>query len=292
MKFYLYSIFFATFLFIPFFVFADTGGYTYTPLQDITMPNESKTLFNNNMLEYLANIYTLVIAIAGALAVVKIVYAGIKYMTSEAFGLKTEAKNEIRAALIGLLMILGSYVFLYTLNPKLTVFNLKIVSTKAIVGDGKELYIKYMTQGTSGAGGTGGASRPFNAGVGSVLDLIKKGQTFPDPSLNDYTLEQIKKSGLLDLNPSDASVYFPNGITAEGYLNLISSVAFKESSFNSNDVYYEKTMGKNSVGLLSLSYDDPEVKNLGYSEQDLKDPYKNIEVGVQIFKRTISAGAG
>ena len=169
MKFFLKGFYiFAIFLF-PFFVFA---SYDYTPLQDITMPNESKTLFNNNMLEYLANIYTLVIAIAGALAVVKIVYAGIKYMTSEAFGLKTEAKKEIQAALIGLLMILGSYVFLYTLNPKLTVFNLKIVSTKAIVGDGKDSYGWASSTVSKGKSPTPGVNTPPASTKGTGPEII------------------------------------------------------------------------------------------------------------------------
>ena len=139
MKFSIYSFVVLVLFSLPVFVFAGKA-LDYTPLQTVTMPNSTKPLFDNDLLKYLANIYTLIIALAGALAVVKIVYAGIKYMTSEAFGLKAEAKKEIQAALIGLLMILGSYVFLYTLNPKLTIFNLKIVSTKAIVGDGKDLY--------------------------------------------------------------------------------------------------------------------------------------------------------
>ena len=153
MKFSIYSFVVLVLFSLPVFVFAGKA-LDYTPLQTVTMPNSTKPLFDNDLLKYLANIYTLIIALAGALAVVKIVYAGIKYMTSEAFGLKAEAKKEIQAALIGLLMILGSYVFLYTLNPKLTIFNLKIVSTKAIVGDGGDLFVW--------AGGSGPGSQIAN----------------------------------------------------------------------------------------------------------------------------------
>ena len=140
MKFSWYSLIFAILFSLPTFaISASPDSLNYTPLQALNMPN-GKPLYSSDILVYLANIYTFAIAMAGVLAVIKIVYAGIKYMTSEAFGLKTEAKKEMKAAVYGLLMALGSYVFLYTLNPNLVKFKLNIGSTNAIVGDGTELF--------------------------------------------------------------------------------------------------------------------------------------------------------
>ncbi|MEI6480376.1 MAG: hypothetical protein WCO12_02530, partial [bacterium] len=51
----------------------------YKPLQPVNLPN-GKTLFNPDITSYLQNIYSFGIAIAGALAVIVIVVAGIEYM--------------------------------------------------------------------------------------------------------------------------------------------------------------------------------------------------------------------
>ena len=119
----------------PVFVFAKTE---YTALQPIMMPN-NKPLVNSDILTYLSNIYTFAIAIAGGLAVIRIVYSGIKYMLTDIVTSKGEARKEIEATIYGLLMILGSYVFLYTLNPNLVKFNLNIKQTNEITGSGAGL---------------------------------------------------------------------------------------------------------------------------------------------------------
>ena len=162
MKFSWYSLIFAILFSLPTFaISASPDSLNYTPLQALNMPN-GKPLYSSDILVYLANIYTFAIAMAGVLAVIKIVYAGIKYMTSEAFGLKTEAKKEMKAAVYGLLMALGSYVFLYTLNPNLVKFKLNIGSTNAIVGDGRELFVdvsgNVVGNGTKNGRWTGGIS--------------------------------------------------------------------------------------------------------------------------------------
>jgi len=290
MKFSIKNIFFFSLLSAPSFVFAAT--YSYSPLLQVTRPG-GESLYSSNILEYLKNIYSFGIAIVGGLAVIKIVYGGVKYMLTDIVTDKSAAKKEINAAVIGLLVALGSATLLYTINPKLLTlnFNLEMSTKDPLLGDGRSL-IEATNSGTTAEGGTGGANRPSSTGKGSVLELMNKDTRFPDPAWNAYALEQINKSGLLDLSPSDASIYFPNGVTAEGYLNLIASVASKESAFKPGDMYWEDKFKtpKYSVGLLSLSYDDYEVKKLGYTQEDLKDPYKNIEAGVQIFKRTIQKG--
>ncbi|MDP3874995.1 MAG: pilin [bacterium] len=75
---------------------------------------------------YIKGIFTLIIAIAGGLAVVKIIFGGIQYMSTDAFEGKSEAKTTIQNAIWGLLLVIGAWLILYTINPKLVEFNLSI----------------------------------------------------------------------------------------------------------------------------------------------------------------------
>jgi hypothetical protein len=152
MKFFWKSLFVAVYVSFPFLGFSAD----YQALQPIQMPN-GKELNNSDILQYLSNLYTFAIAIAGGLAVIRIVYSGIKYMLSDIVTDKGEAKKSIQAAVYGLLMALGSYVFLYTLNPNLVKFNLNIQQTAPMTGSGVELIeqnepVYNPTAGPSGAG--------------------------------------------------------------------------------------------------------------------------------------------
>jgi hypothetical protein len=71
------------------------------------------------LVQYLNAIFSLLIAIAGVLAVIRIVLAGFSYMTTDAWGSKEEAVGTIRAVVIGLIVLLLSVVILKTLNPDL-----------------------------------------------------------------------------------------------------------------------------------------------------------------------------
>jgi hypothetical protein len=53
------------------------------------------------------------------MAVVKIIFAGVKYMLSDLVTSKEAAKKDIRGALIGLLIVLGAVLILNTINPQL-----------------------------------------------------------------------------------------------------------------------------------------------------------------------------
>jgi len=75
--------------------------------------------------EYFKYIFNFLIWISGLIALVVLVYAGFQYFTSagnpEAMN---DAKNRIGAALLGLLILFGSYLILTTINPELIVFHL------------------------------------------------------------------------------------------------------------------------------------------------------------------------
>ena len=64
-------------------------------------------------------IVTFIIGVIGLAAVVMIVIAGVQYMTTEAIGTKSDAKDRVTQSLIGLVIALGIFVILNTINPEL-----------------------------------------------------------------------------------------------------------------------------------------------------------------------------
>jgi len=66
--------------------------------------------------------YYFIIEVAGLAAFVMLVTGGVKYLTSagnpSAIG---DAKDQIKSALLGLLIILGSWLILQVVNPELTI---------------------------------------------------------------------------------------------------------------------------------------------------------------------------
>lgn len=107
----------------PFFAFAAPATelkYTLlAPVGDIpTQPTLS---------QYLQGMFRFLIGLSGALAVIMIVICGIKYMGSgDNSGGKSDAKECIKNAIFGVLIALGAWILLNTINP-LTLSNNFIV---------------------------------------------------------------------------------------------------------------------------------------------------------------------
>ncbi len=73
----------------------------------------------------IANAYYIALGIGGLLAFGSIVYAGIRWTTSQGNpGTISDAKDQIVQALWGLVLLGGAYVILNTINPELTVLRL------------------------------------------------------------------------------------------------------------------------------------------------------------------------
>jgi len=79
--------------------------------------------------EYLAAIYRYAVAIVGIVAAVFIIYGGFQYITSAGNVTKIgQAKETIINAITALILVLGSYVVFYTIDPQLVQFkHLKIL---------------------------------------------------------------------------------------------------------------------------------------------------------------------
>ena len=69
---------------------------------------------------YLQTVFLFGISLAGILAVVSIVIGGIQYVTAYGNPSQIEnAKNRITQAILGLLLAVGAWLILYTINPDL-----------------------------------------------------------------------------------------------------------------------------------------------------------------------------
>lgn len=78
---------------------------------------------------WIANFYKYFASAIAIIAAVMIIYGGFKYITS--FGNQsriTSAKDTIMSAIVGLFITLGTFIFLYTINPKIVTLSLPLVS--------------------------------------------------------------------------------------------------------------------------------------------------------------------
>jgi len=105
-------------LIIPVVVFGQTQQ-NYQPLVGIPGVSESQLNFNT----YINQLYFLSISIAALLAVIKIIIGGVKWMLTDIVTSKSDAKNDIRSALVGLVLIVSAVLILETINPQLRNLN-------------------------------------------------------------------------------------------------------------------------------------------------------------------------
>lgn len=87
----------------------------YDPL--IPIPGMGGTL---NTETYIRILYIVAIVIAAFVAVGKLAYAGFKYVASASISQKTDAKQDIFGAIIGLVIILTAVAILTTINPQIS----------------------------------------------------------------------------------------------------------------------------------------------------------------------------
>ena len=123
-------------LFLPFLLIsvapqARAAQQEYTPLIPIqgltrgdcdtsksTADQISDTNCKADLGGYIPGLVRLAIQVAGALAVIMIVIGGVQYASSDAISGKSEGKERIQNAIYGLLLAIGAYIILYSVNPK------------------------------------------------------------------------------------------------------------------------------------------------------------------------------
>ncbi len=131
MKKYIYLIFLIFPLFLPNIASAvlnlnldypSFGGYD---IDCKNLPADGSIKCAQDLNQIVAWFYYFIIGIAGLSAFVMLVWGGVQYLTSAGNPTATsDAKDRIKSALLGLLLILTSWLILQVINPDLTTLKL------------------------------------------------------------------------------------------------------------------------------------------------------------------------
>ena len=109
------------FLFIPFPFFAQEIEYP-------AIPGAPAITATSTFPAYVKYIFNFVVVISGFIALAVMVWGGILHLTSAGDPSQmSEARNKIFAGLLGLVILLSSYLILYTINPQLVGLTLQPV---------------------------------------------------------------------------------------------------------------------------------------------------------------------
>jgi hypothetical protein len=93
------------------------GNDTYKFLAPL--PGLTEVKGNEGVAIFFEKIFIIMISLAGVLAVLSLILAGFQYITTGVFSVKTDAKDRIWNSILGLLLALGAFVILNTINPDL-----------------------------------------------------------------------------------------------------------------------------------------------------------------------------
>jgi hypothetical protein len=99
------------------------GEYTpLAPLPGTTNPATAQT----NLETYIPGVFRLSMGIAAVMAFVMITFGGIMYATSDAISGKSQGREYVTNAVWGLLLVIGAWALLNTINPKILNFSLDV----------------------------------------------------------------------------------------------------------------------------------------------------------------------
>lgn len=109
-------------------IFAQSSSPLLEPTLSVDIPDLtfSQAVVNNNVIEanylgdYIAAIYTYLLGIATTIAIVVIMIAGLRWsLGGMSSGQVAKAKEMIKNAIVGLVLLLSTYLILFTVNPNL-----------------------------------------------------------------------------------------------------------------------------------------------------------------------------
>jgi hypothetical protein len=119
-KFRILSIFSFLFLSTPLVTKAqgELTTQNYQPLESIPgLTDNISSTTPVNLTDFLTDGFNFLVAVAVVIAVVFITVGGFQYLTSTAVGSKDAAKTRIQDSIKGIVLILLTYIILYTINP-------------------------------------------------------------------------------------------------------------------------------------------------------------------------------
>ena len=116
MKQAIFTLIFLSILFLPGYAHGIELNLNYPEFGGFNLNDDQK------LEDFVAWLYYLVVGISGLVAFVMLVWGGIQWMTSTgnptAIG---DAQDRIKKALLGLLLVLASFLIIQIINPELTI---------------------------------------------------------------------------------------------------------------------------------------------------------------------------
>jgi hypothetical protein len=98
-----------------------TVGHAHAASFNLAIPGNIDTSATPSPAGFIANFYQFGMVLAGILAFVVIVYAGVKYAISRGNPTQQgDATDRLTQAFLGILLLVGAYIILFVLNPGLT----------------------------------------------------------------------------------------------------------------------------------------------------------------------------
>lgn len=193
--------------------------------------------------DYIAGVYKYAVSIVSIIAIIMIMVGGLRWLTAggnaSAIG---SAKETISGAVIGLILLLGSYTVLYTINPNLV--NFKALNIQLIKPD--PLDISSLTvEGDTITGQEGGATYSYKdcpITLGATEDLKAKP---PGPRAQEFSQKissiltgTTKEEKIAQISEAaiKCGVTFGNcGSTAKAIYELAGAKLFSNKKFNISD---------------------------------------------------------
>jgi len=187
---------------------------------------------------YLQVLFQLLIGIAGLLSVIMIVIGGIEYMSTDAIQGKEEGKERITQAILGLILALGAWLLLNTINPDLLSLRINM-SKQTIEADSNNTY-DGVPQTPTETGGTGGKyCKKSTGGVGYAANSTWPPANMANKDITQRSGNQLKagdKITKITINkPNCKSVSQSNctsidGFNRNGIIKLYNSMCGSDGS--------------------------------------------------------------
>ncbi len=93
---------------------------------DCSTDDTGKQICKTNFSKYLPSMFNLIIGVAAGLAFIMITIGGITYATSDALQGKSDGRRYVTNAIYGLILVIGAYTILWTINPQILDFSLVV----------------------------------------------------------------------------------------------------------------------------------------------------------------------
>ncbi len=158
------------------------GADEFVPLAPI--PNLD-TGPNASLGSYINSLFLLIISVAAMLAVIKVVIGGFQYMTQTSSSAATsKARETIRDAIIGLILLLSSYLILSIVNPQILSLEALRFSALSPSGEIQSLIEKNRQEAADKA-----AKRK------AYLDFLKSVEIYPSDTLAEEAAKKCIADG-------------------------------------------------------------------------------------------------